>query len=52
MKDRLRIRNLKYDHIETANKMIELLHNDFNIFKFNMTPNAILDASILKGMIN
>jgi len=32
--------------------MISLLHNDFNHFKLNMTPNPILDAQILKGMIN
>jgi len=52
MKDRLRLRNVKYDHIETANRMIKLINENFDCFQKNMTPNPILDANIIKGLIN
>jgi len=51
MKDRLRIRQLKYNHMATASMMMRLIDEDPSEFKSNFLFHPIYNMRLIKEMV-
>jgi hypothetical protein len=50
MKDRLRVRHIKYDHAYTAEKLIELIATDPKLVSTFFTAYPLITHTLLKQM--
>ena len=51
MKDRLRVRHVRYDHDDTCTKMTSLIENDPQLIKQYFTAHPLFNDIVLKEMV-
>ena len=51
MKDRLRVRQIKYNHKETSKKLSEIVQNSFDELIKQVSGHPIYDKELVKALI-
>lgn len=51
MKDRLRVRQLKYNHKLSSKKLLEIVDNQFEELMKNISGHKIYDKEIVKALV-
>lgn len=51
MKDRLRVRQIKYDYIETATRITEALDKQEMAFRRQILAHPIYDRNVMRAMV-
>jgi len=50
-KDRLRVRQLKYDHNETCKRLSDVVENKFDLLMTTISGHKIYDKEIVKALV-